>query len=167
MSSTTASDPKTVAVSRTVAAPADTVWKLISDVTRMGEWSPETTACEWRGGASAAVVGAKFSGTNQNGKKKWSTMSVVSACEPGKSFVFDTTVGPLKISRWAYAIEDSGTADAPACTVTETWTDRRNRLAAMFGKPASGVSDRNTHNRAGMETTLANLAAAAEKATAG
>ena len=29
--------------------PADRVYELISDVTRMGEWSPETTACAWIG----------------------------------------------------------------------------------------------------------------------
>jgi uncharacterized protein YndB with AHSA1/START domain len=32
-----------------IDVPAETVWGAISDVRRMGEWSPETTSCAWRG----------------------------------------------------------------------------------------------------------------------
>ena len=46
--------------------------------------------------------------------------------------------------------------------MTETWTDERNPLVKALGKLVSGVSDRASHNRAGMEQTLANLKAAAE-----
>jgi hypothetical protein len=46
--------------------------------------------------------------------------------------------------------------------VTESWTDRRGWLIRYLGKPFSGVADREAHNRAGMEATLASLAAAAE-----
>ena len=38
-----------------VAAPPELVYDLISDVTRMGEWSPECYRCEWLDGATAAA----------------------------------------------------------------------------------------------------------------
>ena len=53
-------------------------------------------------------------------------------------------------------------ADGGGCAVTESWDDERGRLVKFLGKPVSGVADRVTHNRAGMEQTLRNLKAAAE-----
>ncbi len=38
-----------VSVERVIAAPKDAVWALVADVTRMGEWSPETVGCAWIG----------------------------------------------------------------------------------------------------------------------
>jgi uncharacterized protein YndB with AHSA1/START domain len=147
-----------VSVQREIHAPADKVWAMISDVTRMGEWSPETTGGSWLKGATGPAVGAAFKGVNQNGKKKWSTVCKVVAAEPGKSFAFRVDVGPLKVAEWGYAIAPAG----DGCTVTETWTDRRGGLVKLLGKPLSGVEDRAVHNRAGMEQTLERLAAAAE-----
>ena len=37
-------------VSVDVDAPPEQVFELVSDVTRMGEWSPESTGAEWRSG---------------------------------------------------------------------------------------------------------------------
>ncbi|HAS09465.1 MAG TPA: SRPBCC family protein, partial [Acidimicrobiaceae bacterium] len=52
-----------VSVSREIAAPPQRVWELISDITRMGEWSPETTGGKWLKGATGPAVGARFRGT--------------------------------------------------------------------------------------------------------
>src|SRR3954468_6506548 len=49
-----------VSVSRDVPAPAERVWEMVSDLPRMGEWSPENEGGEWIGGATAAAPGAKF-----------------------------------------------------------------------------------------------------------
>jgi uncharacterized protein YndB with AHSA1/START domain len=151
-----------VTVSREIAAPAKVVWGMVSDITRMGEWSPEATGGRWLKGATGPSVGARFSGDNRNGSKSWSTTCTVDACEPGRSFSFVASAGPLKIARWAYTITPSATG----CTVDETWTDLRGGLVKKLGKPLSGVSDRASHNRAGMEATLDRLAAAAEAAGA-
>src|SRR2546421_7599308 len=40
-----------------VDAPPSIVYSLVSDVTRMGDWSPETYACEWVDGGTGPVVG--------------------------------------------------------------------------------------------------------------
>ncbi len=147
-----------IVVSRHMAAAPDAVFGMISDLPRMGEWSPECTGGTWSGGASGPAVGAKFKGTNTNGKKQWSTSVTVAVCDAPTSFVFDVNAVGMSIARWQYDI----VADGDGCTVTESWTDKRNRVAKLFGGPASGVTDREAHNRAGMEKTLEGLAAAAE-----
>ena len=40
-------------------APAEKIWDLVSDVTRIGEYSPETFEAEWLDGATGPAVGAK------------------------------------------------------------------------------------------------------------
>ena len=52
-----------------MAAPADRVWDLVSDVTRVGEFSPETFEAEWLGGASGPAIRARFRGhVRRNGR---------------------------------------------------------------------------------------------------
>lgn len=147
-----------VSVRTDIAAAPDTVWALISDITRMGEWSPENTGGTWKGGATGPALGARFTGANANGKKSWTTSCTVNACEPGRAFGFGVKAGGLRVAQWDYRIEPT---DA-GCSVTETWTDNRGGFVKFAGKIVSGVDEREPHNRAGMEQTLAALKAAAE-----
>ena len=84
-----------------IAAAPDVVWSLISDVTRMGEWSPEATGAIWKGDASGPDLGAKFTGTNANGKKAWKTDCEVTTCEPGRAFAFRHQIHQLLVQRFA------------------------------------------------------------------
>ncbi len=147
-----------VKVERTIAAAPEKVWAMVSDVTRMGEWSPETVGCEWIGDRKEPAVGARFKGNNENGKRKWSTVCTVVEASPGESFAFDVKAGPFNIARWAYRFE----AANDGCRLTESWTDRRPKLIEIISKPVMGVSDRGAHNRETMQATLDRLAAAAE-----
>ncbi len=148
-------------VHREVAAPAETVWSLVSDVTRMGEWSPEATGATWKT-ASGPSVGAKFTGKNRINRRSWSTSCEVTECDPGRRFAFKVTSGPLGVATWRYCIEptDGG------CRVEESWTDDRGIIIRALGRLVTGVADRTDHNRAGMEQTLAALARAAEASDA-
>jgi uncharacterized protein YndB with AHSA1/START domain len=144
-------------VARDIAADAEQVWAMVADVTRMPEWSPETVGCEWLGGARGPAVGAKFRGRNRNGKKSWSSVATVVDAEPGKVFAFTCKAGGLNIAEWRYSFEPTENG----CRVTETWTDRRGAFLRAMGTRATGVADREAHNRAGMETTLERLDSAA------
>jgi len=147
-----------VSVTREIDAPADRVWAMVSDVTRMGEWSPESAGGVWIGGATGPAVGAKFRGSNRNGKKQWKTVATIVEAEPGRLFSFRVGAAGLKVADWRYAFEPT----AAGCRVTESWTDRRGWIAQKLGKPVSGVADRAAHNRQTMEQTLERLKAAAE-----
>jgi ribosome-associated toxin RatA of RatAB toxin-antitoxin module len=47
-----------------VACPPDTVYDMVADVTRMGEWSPICRACWWDEGQGPRA-GAWFTGRNE------------------------------------------------------------------------------------------------------
>ena len=50
--------PYSTAVSRDIDAPAHDVFALVSDLTRMGEWSPENTGGKWVKGSTGPALGA-------------------------------------------------------------------------------------------------------------
>lgn len=149
-----------VEVSVEVAAAPSVLYGMVSDVTRMHEWSPENVACEWTGGTTGPAVGARFTGKNRRGSRRWSSVNEVVEAEPGVAFAFRTTALGLKVSLWRYAF--AGDEAAGTCTVTESWTDERGGLITVVGRLATGVADRDAHNRDGMRQTLDALKAAAE-----
>ena len=143
-----------------INASAEQVWKMVSDLPRMGEWSPENEGGVWLKGADGPKEGVKFRGTNRQGKRRWKTIATIIDVEPGRKLTFRITVMGIPDSEWSYDFEptDGG------CHVTESWTDQRPGWFKPLTSLVSGVSDRETHNRAGMEQTLEALKAAAESA---
>jgi hypothetical protein len=103
---TTSAGTASVHIERT----PDVVWAAIADITRMGEWSPECVAARWAGGASGPAVGATFEGDNEarvgsRVVKRWTTTSVVTACEPGAVFEFLAS----EYTTWRYEFSPDGT----------------------------------------------------------
>ncbi len=149
-----------VSASTEIAAPCGQVYAMVTDLPRMGEWSPDNKGGKWLGGASAAAPGAKFKGSNQHGKKKWSGVVRINDATAPSRFDFTTIAGPFQFGDWTYEIEPTATG----CKVTESWTDKRNAVFSLpvLGKMITGVGDRATHNLAAIETTLANLKKSAE-----
>jgi hypothetical protein len=140
-----------------VAASPDAVYNLLSDLPRMGCWSPECTGVTWRGRLRAPVEGARFIGHNRRGVLRWSTFGEVVRAEPGRAFAFEVTLGPVKVARWEYLVDATPTG----CTVTERWTDRRPRPVRMLLDSAMGSRER--ANVRGMRATLEALKAEAER----
>ena len=73
-----------------VDATAPQVWEVISDVTRIGEWSHECCAARWLGGAAGPFPGARFRGSNRAGWARWSRTSEVVVSNPPREFVWRT-----------------------------------------------------------------------------
>ena len=101
-----------------VSVPPEKLYDLVSDVTHMGEWSPETAKAEWIGGATGPAVGARFKGSNKNKFMRWTTKPRVVAAD-GREFAFvvPAVVGSKDLTKWTYRFEpasDGGT------DVTET-----------------------------------------------
>src|SRR5689334_11050854 len=91
-----------------VDAPPAKVYDVVSDVTRMGEWSPETTRCEWLDGANGPAVGARFKGSNQRGIARWSTKPRVTVADPGREFAFVVGHRGHDQTQWSYRFEPDG-----------------------------------------------------------
>jgi uncharacterized protein YndB with AHSA1/START domain len=141
-----------------IAASPSVVFAALTDITRMGEWSPEPYRAEWNDGFDHAVAGAEFTGHNRNGDKEWSIVAEVVELVPDERFFFDCKSGDFVFSKWGYTIA----AANDGCRVTEYSQDLRAEWAIPRGVEISGVADRKSHNRAGMDVTLERLAAALE-----
>lgn len=152
-------DKTTVSSSTRIASSPETVFKLVTDLPRMGEWSPEATGGEWVGGDGPAV-GVKFKGTNAHGDKKWSALAKVTEVTPSRRFAFANMMGPITISEWSYEI--SPVDGGAACDLTESWNLKQKVLIGLFSRFLTGVEDRTAHTRSMIETTLAAIKATAE-----
>ncbi len=150
-----------VSVTTEIGASAESVYAMVADLPRMGEWSPENDGASWLGGVTSAAPGARFKGVNSTGRRRWSTAGTVVEAAPGRVFSFRVTALRLRVALWTYRFEPT----ASGCAVTETWDDERGGLVTWLGKLVTGVGDRGAHNRSGMEETLRNLKAAAEADT--
>ena len=147
------------AVTVHIAAPPERVFELVSDVTRIGRYSPETFEAEWIEGATGPAVGAKFRGhvkRNQKGPIYWTTCTVLE-CEPGREFAFGVGSPEKPLNVWRYHLEptDDGGTD-----ITESF-----QLADQFGLRLYWKIFgpwRNKTNVNGMRTTLERIRAEVE-----
>ena len=140
-----------------IAADADTVYHLITDLPTLASLAEEAVAMQWKKG-DAALPGAVFKGHNSSGSRHWTTTCTVTDAEPGRVFAFDVRHTVVPVAHWRYDIEP---ADG-GCRVTERTWDRR---PWWFRKPASmatGVSDRAAANAEHIRLTLQRLKAKAE-----
>lgn len=150
----------TISRSVDVAADPELVWSLVTDLPRMGEFSPENVGGQWVGGATGPAVGAEFRGTNRNGGRQWWTKVRVVAYEPGRRFVFDVrTPFGVRVSRWEYRLSATGTG----CRLTENWYRVGSWFIRRFmGPRVTGRKDRPGYNVVSIEHTLAAVKAHAE-----
>jgi len=127
-----------------VARSPEALYDMVSDVTRMGEWSPICTACWWDDG-DGPRAGAWFTGRNELPERTWETRSQVVAADRGREFAFEVNSGWV---RWGYTFTavDSGTQ------VTESWE--------FLPAGIAGFRDRYGH---GTEAQIANRAEAAHR----
>ena len=140
-------------------APAERIWDLVSDVTKIGKYSPETFEAEWLDGATAPAVGAKFRGhvkRNAKGPIYWTTCTVTE-CDPGRAFAFSVVgFGKKPLNAWSYRFESAGAGT----DVTESFSLTPNLATraywALFGKA------RGRTNRDNMQTTLTRIKAEVE-----
>ena len=141
-----------------MAAPPDVVWDIVSDVTRVGEFSPETFEAEWVDGATGPAVGAHFRGhvkRNGVGPTYWTACKVTS-CEPGKEFGFTVYGAGRPINNWHYALRavDGGTEVTESFRLTPSGPTRL--YWALLGWA------RGKTNEKGMRQTLERIKAVAE-----
>lgn len=89
-----------------VAADPFSVYDVASDITRMGEWSPESTGGDWAEG-ERGTLGSRFQGHNRVGDSSWTTECEVVAAQPGRRFAWAvlTSAPDADTSVWSFEIE--------------------------------------------------------------
>ncbi|MFD9138155.1 SRPBCC family protein [Streptomyces bottropensis] len=152
----------TVAESVFVAAPPESVYRAVSDVRRMGSWSPECMGV-WSS-SRRFDVGSRFIGFNRRRVWIWFTSCRVVRAEEDREFAFEVRTFGMPVALWGYRFE----AREGGSQVTEYWDDLRSGssapVAKLLGLVFTGIppAGRATVNRAGMRTTLGRIKAAVE-----
>jgi hypothetical protein len=155
-----------------IATPPERLYTLVSDVTRMGEWSPTCRACWWDD-ADATGAGAWFTGRNETSEgrseatgeivpaRTWETRSQVVAAEPNREFAWEVNNGWV---RWGFALE----ADGPGTRLTQSWHFLPKGIEGFhgrFGDAADAeIAARSRAALSGIPVTLAAIKATAEAA---
>ena len=148
-------------VSLDIAADADVLYGMVSDLPRIGEWSPECERVEWEGDVTVPVEGTTFVGHNAVGpgrRIRYSRHGRVLVADPGRGFAFITDEGGRESTAWRYRFEpqaDGGTR------VTESY---EVRWIPTWARILDVPTNRHKGLLRGMRTTLQRLKAAAEAA---
>lgn len=150
------------AVTVEIAASPQQVYTLVSDINRMGEWSPECFRCSWTKGATGPAVGARFKARNKGRRgPAWFNTPKVTVAEPGREFAFNRSGPGIGSYTWRYVMEPT----AGGTRLTESFDVERPLSSAMtwITEKWTGSSDRDADMHEGMVTTLTRVKAAAER----
>ncbi|HEU4812331.1 MAG TPA: SRPBCC family protein [Nocardioides sp.] len=142
----------------TVAAPPERVWELLTDLSRMPDWSPELVAMVplKTGGLR---LGQWYLGINRRKVALWPTRSVVAVLEPGRALAWDTRSSG---ARWIWEVEADG-AGGTRLVHRRPVPAGVTLLSRVFAPLALGGSASHADElEAGMQQTVARLKAAAE-----
>jgi len=141
------------------SAPPEAVWQVLTDVTRVGEWSHECHTAAWTAGSTHAAIGARFRGSNRAGSARWSRPCTIYYCNAPFEFGYRTRGGRLMrdSTEWYFALEpeDGGTRIIQRYRIRSlaVWADRLGWLIIRAHR------DR----RAALERDLERLAAIANR----
>jgi hypothetical protein len=148
------------AVSLHIDAEPMKVWELVSDITKMGEYSPEVVEAEWLDGATGPALGARYRGHVKRNERMpvlyWTTCEIT-ACVPGQVFEFAVVMGDRKVNTWRYVFD---AAPEGGTNVTESY-DLGDNLFTKVWYPLGGFL-RDRRNQRDMLRTLERVKAAAE-----
>jgi len=131
-----------------IDATAEAVYDAISDLTRMGEWSPDNRGGRWLDGGSG-VVGDRFEGQNQIGERRWSAIAQIIRADRGSEFQFVTGDPASPYVRWTYRMSGSNPT-----VLTEIW-DVEQLPPTLVDLDAERLAGRAQAVRDGFAATLA------------
>jgi uncharacterized protein YndB with AHSA1/START domain len=141
----------------TIAATPAQVWTVLTDFSRMPDWSPElvTMKALKPGGLK---VGQQYLGVNRRKAIAWPSRSVVAVVEPERVLAWDTRSSG---ARWIYELsaDGAGTRVVQRRPVPKKLTALGKVFATAFLGGTDGHCD---ELEAGMASTLTRLKAAVE-----
>lgn len=140
-----------------IDAPPARVWELVSDPTRMPEWSPQVTSTRLREGHELGP-GAEFTNRNRHGELEWTTHGRIQRFEPERELAFRIEEN---WAVWSYHLEpeDGGTLLTERRTLPEDISPLSRELTEGF---LGGVESFNRVLDEGIRTTLEAIRATAE-----
>ncbi|HEX3705043.1 MAG TPA: SRPBCC family protein [Mycobacteriales bacterium] len=146
-------------VSLDITADAGALYALVSDLPRIGEWSPECERVDWDGDVTTPVEGSEFVGYNAVGpgrRIRYKRHGTVLKAEAGKAFSYITDEGGKPSTAWHYTFESIG---GGRTRVTETY---EVRWIPAWARILDVPLNRHKELLEGMRTTLEALKNTAE-----
>lgn len=141
-----------------IAATPREVWALVSDLRRMGEWSPQCYRMIVLGDVRR---GARTLNINKQGKLVWPTTAKVVRYEPQRALAFRI---PVNRTVWTYELEP--TADGTGTKLSER-REAPQGISKLSGfateRLLGGTADFEVGLRKGIEKTLARIKAEVER----
>ncbi len=140
------------------------MYAVVSDVTRIPEWSPETSRVEWLG-----TDRLRFRAWNRRRLGRWKTEARVVEAQPGQRFSFIVQAMGGDWTQWTYLIEPGSTegttrltetcrmcVDAPLCRrgVRTTLLFVGDRRTDLQGNIVTSLERIRTHRRDGRQHPL-------------
>jgi len=144
-----------------IEADADVLYDMVSDLPRIGEWSPECERVDWEGDVTVPVRGTTFVGHNAVGpgrRIRYSRHGEVLAADRGREFAFITDEGGRPSTLWRYRFEPT----ANGTRVTEGY---EVRWIPTWARILDVPLNRHKELLKNMRTTLEQLKTAAEART--
>ena len=138
-----------------IDAPVGTVWSLVSDVSRMPQWSPQ---CRIMKALGPIRPGTRTVNLNRRGLLFWPTTAVITEVIPERKFAFRI---PINTTVWSYELEPTATGTR----LTETRHAENGVTAvstAVTNAALGGVDSFEAELLEGMSQGLARIKAAAE-----
>lgn len=148
--------PLPVSATVEVAASPEAVWSVVSDVARMGEWSPECRKIFLRRSREVGM-GTAFLGINKRGIAVWPTLSKIVRFEPGQAVAWKTRESG---ATWTYELEPTGQGTRLTGRRDLTGFSPLTKLAAPL---IGGAVGHDEELKAGIATTLERIKAAVER----
>ncbi len=146
---------ETLTASTEVRASADQIYAVISDVTRIPEWSPETARVEW-------VASDRFNAWNRRRLGRWRTVARVVEAEPGCRFSFIVQAMGGDWTQWTYLIEPSSAPGATRLTEVFRMCVRLPFGAVVFERLFLFIWDRRTDLQNNLQVSVDRIRAIVE-----
>lgn len=137
-----------------IKATPEQVWKVVSDLKRMGEWSPQCRKVVVRGGGPV-TLGTKTVNVNKRGLLVWPTTAKVVRFEPNKEIAYKINENK---SVWSYTI--TPTEDGVELTERREAPNGTTKMSSMLINLAmGGEKSFDAELTDGMEQTLGKIKA--------
>ncbi|MGW0038765.1 SRPBCC family protein [Gordonia sp. NPDC003376] len=142
------------------SASPESLWRIISDVSRTGEWSHECRRAHLRRtGGPVVAPGIRFRGVNRSGPFTWTRLCVVTTVDPPHHLAWRTVGlwGHVDSTQWRIDLEPVGTrtrivqtydvvhavagADRIFWVIVKAHRDRRDALMGDLERLAALATD--------------------------
>jgi uncharacterized protein YndB with AHSA1/START domain len=146
---------ETLSASTEVRASPEEVYAVVSDITRIPEWSPETMRAEW-------LAPDRFQARNRRRLGRWSTVANLAEAEPGRRFSFVVQAMGGDWTQWTYLMEPGSTAGTTRLTEEMRMCVPLPFGALVFERLFLFVRDRRVDLQTNLETSVDRIRAIVE-----